>query len=415
MRRSTPATRDHVAADALLCEVGAQLRHARQQRGEELEDVAQHLRIRPAYLSGIEQGDLSGLPGRTYALGFLRTYADYLGFDGADLVARIKSSVGEMSDRTRLRLRAPMPENRLPRRPLVVVSLAVVAGIYLGWSYVNRTSQTAIDTVAEVPPDLREAAADRLPEAIDHLSPATGTQAASQAAPSDVAAAAAPPLGTATADQKRTAHAGPVADVGLADATPDMSTLESSAERDALTVDPAAGGGRDAPAPVAMPATGTRSGAAPPEADAAPGSIEGQSEAAAAVTAAAPDRPDPADPAREAVALLLGSGSGAREGEAAAQVFERANTDARVILRAREQAWIEISSPSRDYSFTRTLEPGDALLVPNRPDLTLWTGNARGLEIIVDGVPVSLPGTRLVRRNISLDPERLLASSAPSR
>jgi cytoskeleton protein RodZ len=133
------------------------------------------------------------------------------------------------------------------------------------------------------------------------------------------------------------------------------------------------------------------------------------------VTAAAPERPDPADPARAAVALLLGSGSEASAGAAAAQVFERANTDARVILRAREQAWIEVSSPSRDYSFTRTLEPGEALLVPNRPDLTLWTGNARGLEIIVDGVPVSLPGTRLVRRNVSLDPARLLTSAAPSR
>ena len=44
-----------------------------------------------------------------------------------------------------------------------------------------------------------------------------------------------------------------------------------------------------------------------------------------------------------------------------------------------------MSSPAGDYTFTRTLEPGEAVLVPNRADLELWTGNAGGLEIIVDG------------------------------
>jgi cytoskeleton protein RodZ len=101
--------------------------------------------------------------------------------------------------------------------------------------------------------------------------------------------------------------------------------------------------------------------------------------------------------------------------DGAPQVYERTQTDARVILRAREQTWIEVSSPSGDYTFTRTLEPGEALLVPNRPDLELWTGNARGLEIVVDGVPMSLTPGRAVRRNISLDPDHLAASSLPAR
>ena len=101
MLGSTSADRDRVdPAETLLHEVGAQLRQARLDRDEDLDAVAQHLRIKPAYLFGIEQGDLSGLPGRTYALGFLRTYADYLGFDGEDLVTRIKSSVGELTDRS---------------------------------------------------------------------------------------------------------------------------------------------------------------------------------------------------------------------------------------------------------------------------------------------------------------------------
>jgi cytoskeleton protein RodZ len=67
--RKEPAQLD--PAEALLREVGAQLRQVRQERGEELEDVAQYLRIRPFYLDALERGDLSVMPGRTYALGFL--------------------------------------------------------------------------------------------------------------------------------------------------------------------------------------------------------------------------------------------------------------------------------------------------------------------------------------------------------
>ncbi|HZA68024.1 MAG TPA: helix-turn-helix domain-containing protein, partial [Geminicoccaceae bacterium] len=161
-------------AEALLREVGAQLREVRLERGEDLDEIAQSLRIKSSYLFGIEQGDLSGLPGRTYALGFLRSYANHLGFDGDDLVNRIKSSVGQLTDRTRLRIRAPMPENRLPRTPMVVISLAAVAGIYLGWSYVNRTSRTITDTVAEAPGSMRDLAGIEAPAGAGGGTPATG-------------------------------------------------------------------------------------------------------------------------------------------------------------------------------------------------------------------------------------------------
>ena len=103
-------------AESLMREVGAQLRRRRLERGEDLDDVAKSLRIKASYLVEIEQGDLTALPGRPYALGFLRSYADYLGFDGDDLVDRIKAAVADLTDRTRLRIRMPQPENRLPNR-----------------------------------------------------------------------------------------------------------------------------------------------------------------------------------------------------------------------------------------------------------------------------------------------------------
>jgi hypothetical protein len=50
-------------AETLMREVGAQLRRRRLERGEDLDDVAKSLRIKPSYLVEIERGDLSALPG----------------------------------------------------------------------------------------------------------------------------------------------------------------------------------------------------------------------------------------------------------------------------------------------------------------------------------------------------------------
>ena len=72
-------------------ELGAMLCESRILLGCELEDVAAELRIRLTYLQAIEDGRLDDLPGTTYATGFLRAYADFLGLDGEDLVRQFKA------------------------------------------------------------------------------------------------------------------------------------------------------------------------------------------------------------------------------------------------------------------------------------------------------------------------------------
>ena len=419
-------------AEALMREVGAQLRQVRLDRGEDLDEVAKYLRIKPAYLFGIEQGDLSALPGRTYALGFLRTYADYLGFDGTDLTARVKSAVGELPTRTRLRIRTPMPENRLPRTPMLVISLAVVAGIYLGWSYVNRSSRMAMDTVAEVPSDLRERTGSMSAQDNGDVAPVIeGSTSESVAAPegatagigtdqptdspSDqsqaVSSATTPTTGSearGTASAARSAEATPVATGELGGEPAPAPEQATGPAGDALAVQPAAGAERFKSRPAEQGLSNAGDAAAPlvlgtatASAETAGGSAEPRGDTSSL------------DPARQAVALLLDPATRGVAG--VPRVYEVTNTDARVILRAREPTWIQVSSPAGDYTFTRTLEPGEAMLVPNRGDLELWTGNAGGLEIIVDGTSVALPRGGAVRRDVSLDPERLLRLSGPSR
>jgi cytoskeleton protein RodZ len=379
-------------------EVGAQLRQARLARGEDLNDVAQQLRIKSSYLFGLEQGDLSAMPGRTYALGFLRSYADHLGFDGEDLITRIKSSVENLTDQTSLRIRAPMPEHRLPKTPIVVISLAVVAGIYAGWSYLNRSSRMVVDTVAEVPSGLRARAIEAMPRDSGEApspadSPVEGTdratipQTASGADRSGAAAAqdpAAPAALSTTDAEPREAMSG---------ARGDAAQRPGSAEPDRLAA-PEAGPSVEERGPLAQ--------------GVAPGALAVQP----AAGAAAISRPDQAvNSAQDSPSPTAQSLDGLD-----AQVAARTEADARVVLRARERAWIQVSSRAGDYVFTRTLEPGEAFVVPNRSDLELWTGNAGGLEVVVDGAAVpALAGGGAVRRHVSLDPDRLLRSAQQPR
>jgi hypothetical protein len=65
--------------------IGSTLREARKRRKVELSEVEAATKIRRAYLRAIEAEDWDALPGDAYARGFVRTYAGFLGLDGARL------------------------------------------------------------------------------------------------------------------------------------------------------------------------------------------------------------------------------------------------------------------------------------------------------------------------------------------
>ena len=85
--------RDVSDFDAPLGTIGQELRGARISRGEDLATVSRVLKIRKEHLEAMEDDNLSALPGRTYAVGFIRAYADYLGIDAAEAVERFKTEI----------------------------------------------------------------------------------------------------------------------------------------------------------------------------------------------------------------------------------------------------------------------------------------------------------------------------------
>ena len=71
--------------------IGQQLRQEREAQKISLEQAARATLIRIHYLRALEAGDISGIPSRTQARGFLRTYASYLHLDSDPLIAELDS------------------------------------------------------------------------------------------------------------------------------------------------------------------------------------------------------------------------------------------------------------------------------------------------------------------------------------
>lgn len=78
-------------ADAVM-DVGKVLQDARVAKNLTLERAAQETNIRKAYLEAIEQNDFAALQGDVFVKGIMRTYGNYLGLDGANLVEEYKAA-----------------------------------------------------------------------------------------------------------------------------------------------------------------------------------------------------------------------------------------------------------------------------------------------------------------------------------
>ena len=84
---------DTAEADAGQATVGARLRAARERKGLTIDQVASETRIARRHLENIEAGNFDDLPGRTYAVGFTRTYAKTLGVDEEEAVSSVREEM----------------------------------------------------------------------------------------------------------------------------------------------------------------------------------------------------------------------------------------------------------------------------------------------------------------------------------
>jgi cytoskeleton protein RodZ len=104
--------------------VGEILRRTRNHYGQTLPQIESVLRIRASQLDALERGDIAQLPGRVYAIGFVRAYSEYLGLDGDKMVYLFKEqSVGRKA-KPDLSFPVPASETKVPNLIIIAASIA---------------------------------------------------------------------------------------------------------------------------------------------------------------------------------------------------------------------------------------------------------------------------------------------------
>ncbi|HRC25952.1 MAG TPA: helix-turn-helix domain-containing protein, partial [Alphaproteobacteria bacterium] len=122
--------------------VGEVLRRNRLFYEKSIADVESVLRIRAAYLEALERGEFNRLPGRVYAIGFVRSYAEYLGLDPDAMIRKFKAQAGGYSVKPEFTLPVPASESRAPGRWVVVSSAACAVVAFSLWLIFSQTSRT---------------------------------------------------------------------------------------------------------------------------------------------------------------------------------------------------------------------------------------------------------------------------------
>ena len=469
------------------------LRGAREEHGQDLHAVAQVLRIRYDYLEAIETGAFERLPGTTYAHGFLRTYAEFLGLDGDEMVERFKQEMHGTESKPELVFPEPVAENRIPGGAIVLISAVLLVLAYSGWFYLSSQGKSVADLIPPLPESLQAMLAGEAETVFESASvdePAGSGQASVYAPPEaesaepsvladpvgaleepanepaeeptpdpgvvasapeeggTTAAVAETPATVAPADFESGAGTAAGSETETAETAADSAPVApapdpeaSTQERVAATepVEPVTAAARLAPArsePASTPSVNPRpdlvdSFALPSPVPAAPAKVASAEPAPARRTAAitAPRLSElstrtlgptaatsplveqtvviPAPPA--APQSMISTGRSPR-------VYGESTEGTRIVLRALQDSWVQIRDRQDALLLTRVLRAGDTYFVPAREGLTLLTGNAGGLEIRVDGMPVPPIGpVGTVRRQIALDPSRLLSGTAGPR
>jgi len=384
-------------------QVGTLLKASRLRVGEELRDIAEILCIRYLYLEAIEECRYGDLPGATYAVGFIRSYADHLGLDGEEVVRRYRAEQASDKRSNELFFPTPVTESGVPRGAVVFIGVLLAMIAYGGW-YASTTDDGFLQNLISP-----------VPERLSGKPAATSPPATAPTQPDQLAAAMSDkPAETASVS-------GP-------SKIKEKPAVEAASTTPVVNVEPSAAKPAAQPAPAQVPAI-TSTPASPPPAvsitavePATAQAVSERNDAAQEEATPAPTRtgfggvepaasrktisePKPAQP----VTVPQPTARAAIDTQPVAGI-----TGSAVVIKANGASYIEIVDAADNRTVhAELLAAGASYTVPTGSGLVLNTGNAGALDILVGGVRVpAIGGDGDVRRGILLDPKRLKAGTA---
>jgi cytoskeleton protein RodZ len=139
--------------------IGDILRRERERRGDDLQRIADHLCIKTSLLQALENNDYDAFPADAYVIGFLRSYAIYLGFDGKDAIDRYRLEMAGRRRKPALAMPPAEVEGRAPSGLVIVGALIAGILIYAIWYGLSSSDRSAVSQ----PPPLPTAPAPETP------------------------------------------------------------------------------------------------------------------------------------------------------------------------------------------------------------------------------------------------------------
>lgn len=132
--------------------IGAYLRELREHYRLSAADVAKRLHIRPKYIHALEEGRIEELPGRVYTIGYLQSYAEFLGLDANKILSEYHD-IKKLDARESFVVMEPHHRHGAPAARLVIVCVAVLLISFIGWQIFSSSSRQSAPQEVEAVPD----------------------------------------------------------------------------------------------------------------------------------------------------------------------------------------------------------------------------------------------------------------------
>ena len=117
--------------------IGEVLKRVRESKKETIKEIGAILRISERYLEAIESLNIERFPEQVYTLGFVRSYAHYLGADPQESVAQFKTEVyATTASAKKLPVPKPVSSAPLPTKQ-ILWGVTLVLIIFLGVAYIQ--------------------------------------------------------------------------------------------------------------------------------------------------------------------------------------------------------------------------------------------------------------------------------------
>ena len=151
--RAHPDWKDPVPSITDAATLGDGLRKARELSGKSMAQLSADTRVHERYLNALEENNISGLPSRVFAIGYVRAYAGALGLDEQLAVERYKRETPDGS----VPLQAPTGvafQDVRRYSPRIIGGVLIVAVAVIGWNVFQRVSLIRApqpSDIAEIP------------------------------------------------------------------------------------------------------------------------------------------------------------------------------------------------------------------------------------------------------------------------